>query len=111
MVNQKTIYKFKPSLKMKKLVLTAIAVVAFSGVSRANTVEVKEVLKKKNEVMEVLATNMFKADIKTSECSVIASITVDIAESDYHLSTGECFDSWTWNYIYQNALLECEEGQ
>jgi hypothetical protein len=111
MVNQKTIYKFKPLLKMKKLVLTALAVVAFSGVSKANTVEAKEVQKEKNEVFEDLATNILTADIKTSECSEIAGITVDIAESDYHLSTGECFDSWTWNYIYQNALHECEEGQ
>ncbi len=42
MVNQKTIYKFKPLLKMKKLLFTALAVVAFSGVTMANTVEVKE---------------------------------------------------------------------
>ena len=95
---------------MKKLVFTALAVVAFSGVAMANTVEVKGIIKEKNEVTEVL-TNIQREDVRTSECSTIASITVDVAESDYHLSSGECFDSWTWNYIYQNALHQCEEGQ
>lgn len=41
MVNQKTIYKFKPELKIKKLVFTALAVVAFSATSFAETREVK----------------------------------------------------------------------
>jgi hypothetical protein len=41
MVNQKTICKFKPELKMKKLVFTALAVVAFSATSFAETREVK----------------------------------------------------------------------
>lgn len=45
MVNQKTIYKFKPLLKMKKLAFIALAVIAFSGVSMAGTLEVKEVKK------------------------------------------------------------------
>lgn len=42
MVDQKTIYKFKLLLKTKKLVFTALVVVAFSGVAMANSVEVKE---------------------------------------------------------------------
>jgi hypothetical protein len=54
MVNQKTIYKFKPVLKMKKLVFTAIAAVVFSGVSFAGTKEVKEEVVVNNESKEVL---------------------------------------------------------
>jgi hypothetical protein len=42
LVNQKTIYKFKLLLKMKKLLFTALAVVAFSGVVVAENLEVKE---------------------------------------------------------------------
>ncbi|TDE52763.1 hypothetical protein [Flavobacterium sp. GT3P67] len=82
---------------MKKLLFTALAVVAFSGVAMANTVEVKEVIKEKNEVMEVLATNIVAEDIRMSGCSDVAGIEVEVAESEYHLDTGNCFDSWTWN--------------
>ena len=42
MVNQKTFYKFKTITKMKKMIFTAMAVLAFSAVSMANTIEVKE---------------------------------------------------------------------
>jgi hypothetical protein len=42
MVNQKTFYKFKTVTKMKKMIFTAMAVLAFSAVSMANTIEVKE---------------------------------------------------------------------
>lgn len=41
-LTKKTIYKFKPVLIMKKLLFTALAVVAFNGIAMANTIEVKE---------------------------------------------------------------------
>jgi hypothetical protein len=96
---------------MKKLVFTALAVVAFSGAAMANTVEVKEVIKVKNEVIEVSAINIVAEDVRMSDCSDAAGLTVNIAEESYHEETGNCFDSWTWNYIYLNALWNCEEDQ
>jgi hypothetical protein len=45
LVNQKNIYKFKQFKKMKKLVFTAIAVIAFSGVAMAETTEAKSEFK------------------------------------------------------------------
>ena len=45
--SKKTIYKFKPLFIMKKLVFTALAMVAFSGIAMANSTEVKEGKKEK----------------------------------------------------------------
>nr|WP_309757059.1 hypothetical protein [Flavobacterium sp.] len=95
---------------MKKLVFTALAVVAFSGAAMAKTGDVKEILKERNEILEVLVTNIVIEDERLSECSDVAGIEVEVAESEYYLAKGECFDSWIWNYIYLNALYECEQG-
>ncbi|MES2545680.1 MAG: hypothetical protein V4589_10630 [Bacteroidota bacterium] len=61
--------------------------------------------------MEVLVTNIVAEDIRMSGCSDVAGIEVEVAESEYHLATGNWFDSWTWNYIYLNALYQCEQDQ
>lgn len=58
MVNQKTFYKFKTITKMKKMIFTAMAVLAFSAVSMANTIEVKE---------EVVVNNESKVEVLNTE--------------------------------------------
>ena len=73
MVNQENNYKFKPLKKMKKLLFTAIAVIAFSGVSMAETKEVK------NEV-EVL-----KIQLEPNDCCVDNALDVyEFAVSEFY---------------------------
>ncbi|MCK8142221.1 hypothetical protein MW871_10000 [Flavobacterium sp. I-SCBP12n] len=72
---------------MKKLLFTALAVVAFSGVAMAETSVQKQVFK--------------------NSCGDVAANTVNVAEEEYHNETGQCFDSWVYNYIYNNALENC----
>jgi hypothetical protein len=55
MVNQKNIYKFKPLLIMKKLLFTAIALVAFSSASMANTIAHEEVVSEKSQITNKIA--------------------------------------------------------
>ena len=47
-VNQKTFYKFKTVTKMKKMIFTAMAVLAFSAVSMAKSPKVVKKTKKVN---------------------------------------------------------------
>jgi hypothetical protein len=82
-VNQKTFYKFKTVTKMKKMIFTAMAVLAFSAVSMANTIEVKE---------EVVA----------EDCYEKAMDAVDIAEED---------DPIFNFYLYQVVLRNCLKNQ
>lgn len=89
---------------MKKMIFTAMTVLAFSAVSVANTIEVKE---------EVVVNNESKVEVLNAEevatpCEDAAAITVSLAEEEYHNETGNCFDSWVYNYIYLNAMLNCK---
>lgn len=79
---------------MKKFMFTALALVAFSSVSMANELETVNLEAEKME----LRTN----------CETVASLAVMIAEEEYHNETGNCFDTWTYNYIYNNALYNCQ---
>lgn len=88
MVNQKNINNFKP-LKMKKLVLSAIVMIAFSGISNANTVALEE-------------------DIN---CTEFASVVLEVTEELYHNETGNCFDGWIYNYLYETEKAQCEMNQ
>lgn len=65
--------------------------VAFCGIVMAKTSELKE-----GQI--VIADN----------CAVLAALTVNIAEQEYHNETGKCFDSWVYNFIYYNALENCK---
>ncbi len=88
MVNQENIYKFKPSLKMKKLVFTALAVVAFSGVSFAGTKEVK---------VEVAPP---------ADCQTLAMDYIDEVYDRNHTHTNV-----ENNIAYQGYLQGCEDQQ
>lgn len=67
---------------MKKLFFTAIALVAFSGVSFGNTIV---------------------DDSDRTNCSVVAYITATIVEED----SGGCLTSSQWNAVYNAAYWEC----
>ena len=81
---------------MKKLLFTAIAMVAFSSASMANTIAVEEERK--------------------LPCETIAVISMIIAEEEYASNQLEqgianaCFDSWTYNHIYQLYLDDCNNN-
>ena len=85
MVNQKTFYKFKTITKTKKMIFTAMAVLAFSAVSMANTIEVKE---------EVVVNNESKVkktvvQIKDADCYEKAANYIDNVYDRNHNHTQE----------------------
>lgn len=88
MVNQKTFNKFKPLIIMKKLFFTALAVVAFSGVSMASTVEVKERVLLSNEIKIELQKKVVEED---SNCYDRA---MDIMDKMTDLSPVEAYEIW-----------------
>jgi hypothetical protein len=89
-------YKF-----MKKLVFSAIALVAFSSASMANTT-----IEEKNVNLEQFFIN---------DCETIASIAVSIAEEEYMLQQAKegvkepkCFDSKVHNMLFYAYLEGCK---
>jgi hypothetical protein len=72
--------------KMKKTFLS-LGFVLISSFAMASTIEVKEE--------------------KENPCEVAAYVAVTLAEEEYQNETGECLDSWVYNYIYFNALENC----
>ena len=86
---------------MKKLILSAVMMMAFVGHSMANTE------KDDKETDQPMLT------IDTDSCQDQAINEVNVAEAAYHEATsvggqtGKCFDSWVYNYIYLNALADC----
>ncbi len=71
---------------MKKTFLS-LGFVLIGSFAMANTIDIK----KENE----------------DPCEVAAYAQVTLAEEEYQYETGECFDSWVYNYIYLNALANC----
>ena len=74
---------------MKKLLFSAIALVAFSSVSMGNTMQVKRV-----------------------NCATIATLVVTLQEEDYHNSMANegvdaCWDSYTYNLLWSLAYDKC----
>ncbi|MFY7740000.1 MAG: hypothetical protein ACOVQC_05740 [Flavobacterium sp.] len=79
---------------MKKLMFTAIALVAFSGVSMANTIADDEVVSKKQNNEKILKTD--------SECMKYASLKVEAYESQYG-----CMTSSQYNYSFWGHYNKC----
>ena len=83
---------------MKKVIFTAIAMIAFSTASMANT------------IAEEAPIFQDQDEMRKPNCAVIAGLEVSVAEMAHEAETGECFNSWVWNYIYLNALYNCENN-
>ena len=77
---------------MKKLFFTAIAMIAFSGVSMANTIEEKE---------DMLIVNVIP-------CSTQASLQTQSVEDRLHEGSGECFSAAQYQLIYDMFMHECQ---
>jgi hypothetical protein len=71
---------------MKKLFFTAIALVAFSGVSMASTIDKEQTLECKDD--------------KGLTCEQVAWMRVTIDEYNLNQAIGECYSSAHWNYLY-----------
>lgn len=82
---------------MKKLVFTALAMVAFSGIAMANSTEVKEGKKEKFKKEVVL---------KADSCQKFAMDFIDEYDSN---NPGHEMDSTTANNVYQELLRTCYE--
>ena len=87
MVNQTKFINFKKHLKMKKLFFSAVALIAFSSVSMANTIEIDE-----KKVMD---------DPKTDFCSNVAADVMISVDPGCNLPDA------TYNAMYQDALNLC----
>ena len=82
---------------MKNLFFTAIALVAFSGVSMASTVEVAEV---ENDMQSVLGL----------PCEQQARQSLRILQANICISTGEDLSPAVSQFFYDQFLTDCEEG-
>jgi hypothetical protein len=79
---------------MKKLMFTAIALVAFSGISMAdNTIVEKEI-----EQKEVL---------NAKPCETVAYIMASLYEESIENEYGTCLNSSQYNAIYNAAYKDC----
>jgi len=79
---------------MKKLFFSAVALVAFSSVSMANTIEIENFSMK-------------------NDCAISAAIITQAQEEEYHNTKLEegidaCWDTYTYNLIYALNLYMCQ---
>ena len=79
---------------MKKVIFSAIAMIAFVGSSMAN-----------NEVEKI----EIKFDGDPSGCAIIAAAGATLAEEEYHKTTLKCFDSYVFNLLYTIYYNQCLE--
>ncbi len=88
---------------MKKLFFSAVALIAFSSVSMANTIEIEEV-------------NLKEERVVVNHCATVAAISMHIFEEEYHnhqVNQGipankiKCIDTFTYNAMYYAYLASC----
>jgi hypothetical protein len=81
---------------MRKMVFSAVALVAFSFTGMAN--EVKE----EHKVIEVEII-----EARVLSCVTIAAIQTMVASEAHSNDTGNDWDSWTYNFVYETYYAQC----
>lgn len=85
---------------MKKVIFTALAFIAFSGVSMANTVADEEIVKENRFLKE----SKDSKKILATDCNAFASLVMQIIEDE-----DDCLDSETYNMYYNFLYERCVE--
>lgn len=81
---------------MKKLIFSAVALVAFSFAGMANEVKVEH---------KVIEVEIIEARILS--CVTIAAIQTMVASEAHCNNTGNDWDSWTYNFVYETYYAQC----
>ncbi len=81
---------------MKKLIFSAVALVAFSFAGMANEVKVEH---------KVIEVEIIEARILS--CVTIAAIQTMVASEAHCNDTGNDWDSWTYNFVYETYYAQC----
>lgn len=81
---------------MKKLIFRALALVAFSFAGMANEVKVEH---------KVIEVEIIEARILS--CVTIAAIQTMVASEAHCNDTGNDWDSWTYNFVYETYYAQC----
>lgn len=81
---------------MKKLIFSAVALVAFSFAGMANEVKVEH---------KVIEVEIIEARILS--CVTIAAIQTMVASEAHCNNTGNDWDSWTYNFVYKTYYAQC----
>ena len=76
---------------MKKMIFSAVALVAFSFAGMANEIE-----------EEKIETKTLKLS-----CATIAAIQTMVASEAHCNETGNDWDSWTYNFVYETYYAQC----
>jgi hypothetical protein len=75
----------------KKFIFSAVALMAFSFAGMANEIE-----EKKEESMRFI-----------DGCAVLATVMTNVVIEEHCNDTGNDFDGWTIDYIYNNHYSNC----
>lgn len=81
---------------MRKMVFSAVALVAFSFAGMANEVKVEH---------KVIEVEIIEARILS--CVTIAAIQTMVASEAHCNDTGNDWDSWTYNFVYETYYAQC----
>ena len=75
---------------MKKFIFSAVALMAFSFAGMANEIEEKE------ESMRFI-----------DACAIVATIATHVANEEHSNATGNDWDSWTVDFVYNTYYSQC----
>lgn len=82
---------------------TALALVAFSGVSMANTIAKEETMLRMEKIDFIR-----KNPPPTLSCAITAAIQTMVANEAHTNETGSSWDQWTLDFVYATYLDACE---